>query len=171
MHLFILQRLNGKELNKVFKQVLGWLIAAIFFFPIYFWITVSIKKDKDIFALPPKLFDFEVSFSAYEEVFGISRFLYVEDMGAVRPGGGDFYMMPNLVDSIIIALGSTGLAMLISILAAYSLSRIPIRGQQHFMGWILSTRMMPPVAVAIPISAKRIFSLMSVVQWILSFVA
>ena len=71
-------------------------------------------------------------------------------MGAVRPGGGDFYMMPNLVDSIIIALGSTGLAMMISILAAYALSRLPMRGQQHFMGWILSTRMMPPVAVAIP---------------------
>ena len=71
-------------------------------------------------------------------------------MGAVRPGGGDFYMMPNLVDSIIIALGSTGLAMMISILAAYALSRLPMRGQQHFMGWILSTRMMPLVAVAIP---------------------
>ena len=92
----------------------------------------------------------DLSFQAYEEVFGISRFLYVEDMGAVRPGGGDFYMMPNLVDSIIIALGSTGLAMMISILAAYALSRLPMRGQQHFMGWILSTRMMPPVAVAIP---------------------
>ena len=74
MHLFILQRLSGKQLNRVFKQVLGWLIAAIFFFPIYFWITVSIKKDKDIFALPPKLFDFEVSFSAYEEVLGYPVF-------------------------------------------------------------------------------------------------
>ena len=111
------------------------------FLSIYFWITVSIKKDKDIFALPRKLFDFEVSFSAYEEVFG--TLFYRRRHGAVRPGGGDFYMMPNLVDSIIIALGSTGIAMLISILAAYSLSRLPIRGQQHFMGWILSTRMMP----------------------------
>ena len=108
-------------MNKVLKQVLGWFIAAIFFFPIYFWITVSIKKDKDIFALPPKLFDFEVSFAAYEEVFGISRFLYVEDMGAVRPGGGDFYMMPNLVDSIIIALGSTGIAAYIYTSSIFSL--------------------------------------------------
>ena len=73
-------------------------------------------EPKNAFALPPKLFNFDLSFQAYEEVFGISRFLYVEDMGAVRPGGGDFYMMPNLVDSIIIALGSTGLAMMISIL-------------------------------------------------------
>ena len=59
-------------------------------------------------------------------------------------------MMPRILDSIIIALGSTGLAMLISLLAAYSLSRMRIRGQQHFLGWIISTRMMPPVAVAIP---------------------
>ena len=74
-------------MNKVVKHILGWFIAAVFFFPIYFWITVSIKKDKDIFALPPKLFNFDLSFQAYEEVFGISRFLYVEDMGAVRPPG------------------------------------------------------------------------------------
>jgi multiple sugar transport system permease protein len=49
-------------MNKVLKQIIGWFIAAVFFFPIYFWITVSVKKDKDIFALPPKLFDFELSF-------------------------------------------------------------------------------------------------------------
>ena len=132
------------------RKILSYVILLIFIFPIFFLITSSFKNNIDLFALPPKLFNFDVSFSAYEEVFGLSRFLYVEDMGAVRPGGGDFYMMPFLVDSIIIALGSTGLAMLISILAAYSLSRIPIKGQQHFMGWILSTRMMPPVAVAIP---------------------
>ena len=49
-------------MNKVVKQILGWFIAAVFFFPIYFWITVSIKKDKDIFARPPKLFNFDLSF-------------------------------------------------------------------------------------------------------------
>ena len=40
-------------MNKVLKQVIGWFIAAVFFFPIYFWITVSVKKDKlDIKFLP-----------------------------------------------------------------------------------------------------------------------
>jgi multiple sugar transport system permease protein len=33
---------------------------------------------------------------------------------------------------------------------AYALSRLPSSGQHHFVFWILSTRMMPPVAVAIP---------------------
>jgi len=136
--------------KSLLRIILAWFVAGIFIFPIYFWVTVSIKKDKDIFALPPKLISFEPSFKAYEEVLGISSFLYVEEMGNVRPGGGEFYMMPRIVDSIVIALGSTGIAMMISLLAAYSLSRMRIRGQQHFLGWIISTRMMPPVAVAIP---------------------
>ena len=103
--------------KSLLRIVVAWFVVAIFIFPIYFWVTVSIKKDKDIFAIPPKLFNFEPSFTAYEEVLGISSFLYVEEMGNVRPGGGEFYMMPRIVDSIVIALGSTGLAMMISLYA------------------------------------------------------
>ena len=108
--------------KSLLRTILAWFVAAIFIFPIYFWVTVSIKKDKDIFAIPPKLISFEPSFKAYEVVLGISSFLYVQEMGNVRPGGGEFYMMPRIVDSIVIALGSTGIAMMISLLAAYSLS-------------------------------------------------
>ena len=54
-------------MNKVLKQVIGWFIAAIFFFLFTFG-SLYLLKDKDIFALPPKLFDFELSFQAYEEV-------------------------------------------------------------------------------------------------------
>ena len=81
--------------------------------------------------------------------FLVFHVLYVEDMGAVRPGGGDFYMMPNLVDSIIIALGSTGLAMMISILAAYALSRLPLRSATLY-GVDFINKNDAPVAVAIP---------------------
>ena len=81
-------------MNKVFKQVLGWFIAAIFFFPIYFWITVSIKKDKDIFALHPKLFDFEVT-SLMELRILYSNLLSVlgDDLNEVL---GNFLLLPRL---------------------------------------------------------------------------
>ena len=52
--------------------------------------------------------------------------------------------------SIVIALFSTALAVAISTVAAYALSRMNFRGRHHFVAWVLSTRMMPPVAVAIP---------------------
>jgi multiple sugar transport system permease protein len=50
----------------------------------------------------------------------------------------------------VVAVGSTVLAVTVATLAAYALSRLRFRGQHHFVFWVLSTRMMPPVAIAIP---------------------
>lgn len=134
--------------QRLLRAIAAWAVVLLFAFPIYYWITVSLKLGRDIFAIPPKIFNFEVSAKSYEEVFGIS--LGFEQGIAVLPGGGDFYMAPRLMDSIIIAVCSTALAVVIATLAAYALSRMRFRGQHHFVFWILSTRMMPPVAVAIP---------------------
>lgn len=125
------------------------LVATLFFaFPIYYWITVAFKSDRDIFTVPPKLFDFAPTMKSFEQVFGISLGF---DRGLeVLPGGGNFYMLPRLWDSIVVAFFSTILAVAIATLAAYALSRLRFRAQHHFVFWVLSTRMMPPVAIAIP---------------------
>jgi multiple sugar transport system permease protein len=94
------------------------------------------------------VFGFEPTVQSFEEVFGIS--LGFERGLEVLPGGGNFYMLPRLWDSIVVALFSTALAIVIATLAAYALSRMRFRAQHHFVFWVLSTRMMPPVAVAIP---------------------
>ena len=134
--------------QRILRAFAAWAVVALFVFPIYYWVTVSLKLDREIFSRPPKLFDFTFSGKSYEEVFGIS--LGFEQGLAVLPGGGDFYMTPRLVDSIIVAVLSTIVAVSVATLAAYALSRMRFRGQHHFVFWILSTRMMPPVAVAIP---------------------
>lgn len=59
-------------------------------------------------------------------------------------------MAPRLWDTIVVAVGSTVGAVVIATLAAYALSRIRFRGRHQFVAWVLSTRMMPPVAVAVP---------------------
>jgi len=59
-------------------------------------------------------------------------------------------MAPRLWDTIVVAVGSTLGAVVIATLAAYALSRIRFRGRHQFVAWVLSTRMMPPVAVAVP---------------------
>jgi multiple sugar transport system permease protein len=68
----------------------------------------------------------------------------------VTPGGGNFFMAPRLWDSIVVATLSTLVAIVIATLASYALSRMQFRGRHHFVNWVLSTRMMPPVAVAVP---------------------
>lgn len=130
------------------RIVLAWLVTGLFVFPLYYWVTTAFKSSKDIFNIPPSVWQFSPTLKNFEEVFGISfGYLQRQEVGM---GGGDFYMTPRLIDSIVVALGSTTLAIVISTMAAYSLSRMDFSGRHHFVNWILSTRMMPPVAVAIP---------------------
>ncbi|MFN3614292.1 MAG: carbohydrate ABC transporter permease [Rubrimonas sp.] len=134
--------------GRVLRHVAAWTIVGLFAFPIYFWVTTAFKPASSIFDRPPAVWSFDVTARNFEEVFGVS--LGFERQREVLPGGGDFYMTPRLLDSLIIALGSTGLAVVIATLAAYALSRMRFRGRHHFVATVLSTRMMPPVAVAIP---------------------
>ena len=131
------------------RAVAAWATVGVFAFPLYYWITTAFKQGRDIFNDPPTVWRFSPTIGNFEEVLGI-------DLGFLRqqevlPGGGNFYMLPRLWDSVIIALGSTALALIVSTLAAYALSRMKFRGRHAFVGWVLSTRMMPPVAVAIPL--------------------
>ncbi len=133
--------------TRTLRTLAGWMVVGIFFFPIYFWTSVAFRSAKDIFNWPPKIFEFTPNLHNFEQVFGITLGLGPQ---VVNPGGGNFYMAPRLLDSIIVATFSTLLAIVVATVAAYCLSRMPFRGRHHFVNWVLSTRMMPPVAVAIP---------------------
>ena len=128
----------------------AYAVVALFVFPVYHWITVAFKAPKEIFDKPPNVWVFTPTVEHFEEVFGISLGFDFGEQSEVLPGGGNFYMTPRLWDSIVVAVLSTFLALLIATLASYALSRMPFRGRHHFVAWVLSTRMMPPVAVVIP---------------------
>jgi multiple sugar transport system permease protein len=57
----------------------------------------------------------------------------------------------RLMNSLVIGFGSTFLAVFIGTLAAYAFSRFKVPLKDDLMFFILSTRFMPPIAVAIPI--------------------
>lgn len=134
--------------RSILRQLAAWLVVGVFFFPIFFWVTTAFKPAYEIFNRPPSVWTFDVTMRNFEEVFGVS--FGAERQREVLPGGGNFYMTPRIIDSLIVGIFSTALAVSIATLAAYSLSRINFRGRHHFVNWVLSTRMMPPVAVAIP---------------------
>ncbi|MGO8485054.1 carbohydrate ABC transporter permease, partial [Rhizobium leguminosarum] len=68
-----------------------------------------------------------------------------------RKFDGPAITMLRFVNSLVIAFGSTFLAVFLGTLAAYGFSRFKIPLADDLMFFILSTRMMPPIAVAIPI--------------------
>lgn len=140
----------GSSFSRTIRQIVAWLAVALFAFPIYYWVTVAFKRPIEIFDKPPNVWRFSPTVENFEQVFGISLGFGFGDLREVLPGGGNFYMAPRIWDSIVIAVFSTILAVVVATLASYALSRMRFRGQQHFVNWVLSTRMMPPVAVAIP---------------------
>lgn len=131
----------------------AWVTALIFMFPLYWWISVSFRTDRDIFNKPPILLPDEYTLKSYKVVLlGLSpAATSLEEEGGVSWGtNNSTWAAPILADSVFIAVASTLITLLVSVTAAYALSRMNFRGRHHFVFWVLSTRMMPPVAVALP---------------------
>ncbi|MCS6826207.1 MAG: carbohydrate ABC transporter permease [Caldilinea sp.] len=134
------------------RTILIVFIVFIFVFPIYFWFLASFKPFGLIFTLPPVFF-FEPTFTWYSVVLGGVPYnkVMLELTGALTStGGGLYYSVPYIIDSIIIATISTLLVVLVGTPAAYALSRFPMRRRHDVAFWILSTRMMPVVVAAMP---------------------
>ena len=113
-----------------------------YFFPVLWIILTAFKTNADVLAIPPK-FLFTPTLENFVSVF---RRSYIRGQAAVDTGFDLFFF-----NSIFIAGTSVTLALIIGTLAAYGFSRYPLRGNETYMFIILTTRMLPPIIVIIPI--------------------
>lgn len=107
-----------------------FLLAWVF--PIVWSVLNSLKTDRDVLAYPPKLI-FLPTLKAYRDVLF-----------------GPASMLPNLVSSIVISVGTTAVTMLMAVPAAYALARLRFRGRKFAGFYVLATQMLPPVGIIIP---------------------
>ncbi len=117
------------------RHGLTWLIVlaalAFFLLPVVWIFLTSFKDQGEVFSYPPVFLAKHFNFRFYSATLG----------GA----GGK-----ALKDSLIVASANTALALLVGVPTAYSISRFRVGGQ-HLAFWILSIRMFPPVASAVPL--------------------
>lgn len=147
---------GGSTATRLLRDLAAWLVVLLFLFPLFWWVLASFKPYTAIFNRVPIYFDFAPTLDNYRVTLGgASRVeLAVQQgggVGTVAGGASSYYSIPSIVDSLIVAVGSTMIAILLATLAAYGLSRWDMRGKQNFVFWVLSQRMMPPIAVVIPI--------------------
>ena len=150
---------------KAFAAAVVILYAVITIVPLLWIGATAFKSPSDSIAYPPKVF-FEPSLEGYVNLFTVRSRQTPEFIASLPPAetwyeklvrshnmviAGPSKVVPRFLNSLIIGFGSTFLAVLLGTLAAYAFSRfrVPLADDQLF--FILSTRMMPPVAVAIPI--------------------
>lgn len=118
--------------RKAVVTVIAWTIAFLIFFPILWTFLTSFKTEGDAVAIPPKFLFFHWT---------------TENYGAVQERSNYFLHFWN---SVVISLGSTVLALIIAIPAAWSMAFVPGRKTKDLLMWMLSTKMMPAVGVLVP---------------------
>lgn len=141
------------------------LYALISMIPIIWIVATSFKSPSAATAYPPEVV-FEPSLEGYVNVFTNRSRQTNEYMESLPPATtwydrlvreqnmvitGQSRFIGRYINSLIVGFGSTFLAVFLGVLAAYAFSRFRIPGSEDLLFFILSTRMMPPIAVAIPI--------------------
>ncbi|MBP95577.1 sugar ABC transporter permease [Candidatus Poribacteria bacterium] len=106
-------------------------VVFIYLIPIYWIILTSLKSGSDISAQIPQFF-FRITFENYQKLVESQYF-------------------SQLRNSIIIGFTSTILAVVIGTLSAYAFSRFKVSGEDDLLFFILSTRMLPPIVIVIPV--------------------
>lgn len=131
--------------KKKFGLYVGFAILAVYLvftvFPLFWLFLTSLKDRIDIFTLPPK-FLFDPTIDNY-------RGLFVKTYLEGGAGQTDFAFC--LVNSLVEAGIGTFLAVVLGVMAGYACSRFNFFGKNDYLFFTLSTRMLPPVAVIIPI--------------------
>jgi multiple sugar transport system permease protein len=118
------------------------IISFIYFSPVFWIILTAFKTRKDALAVPPKLF-FTPTLDNFVSVF--YRASITTNTSQATDMGLYFF------NSVFVAFTSVGLAIIVGTLAAYAFSRFPLKGNDTYLFIILTTRMMPPIVVIIPI--------------------
>jgi len=122
----------GQQRPRVALRLIAAVAITLFFlFPIYWLFMISFKTPDEIFSFPPKWYPGQIQFSNYSVLF--------KDGDAVA-----------VWHSLVLAGGSTLLAMFLGTICAYSLARFKTGGE-NLANWIISQRMVPPIAVVFPI--------------------
>jgi sorbitol/mannitol transport system permease protein len=111
---------------------LTYVIALLMFFPILWTVLTGFKTEANAVALPPSLI-FKPTLEHYQNALVDANYL------------------SYFVHSSVIGVGSTLLAFLLGVPAAYSLGLFPTRRTPGVLSWVLSTKMLPVVGVLVPL--------------------
>ena len=118
--------------SRILIAVAGWLAALIIFFPIFWMVLTSFKTEIEAVSTPPSQF-FAPTLEIFAQVQARANYMRFAS------------------NSVVISFGATLLGLLLAIPAAYAMAFFPTKRTRGTLLWMLSTKMLPPVGVRVPI--------------------
>jgi sorbitol/mannitol transport system permease protein len=119
--------------KKIMWTALSWGIGLLIFFPILWTFLTSFKSEATAISDPPVWLFFDWTTQNYSDVLERSNYPLA------------------LMNSIIIAVGSTLLGIIIAVPAAWAMAFVPGKKTKDVLLWMLSTKMLPAVGVLYPL--------------------
>lgn len=115
-----------------------WYVLLAFFllfalFPIYWMLVTSLKSFGEIYTIIPTLWPKKFAWSNYVAIFR------------------DYAFAPALFNSVKVSLIVSFLTVFVSVISAYAVSRLPIRGRKIIPNIFLVTYLIPSTVLFIPI--------------------
>ena len=124
---------QNSRFTKIVWPVVAWIVALIFFFPIFYMVMTSFKTDSDA-VNPEFLFSFTPTLENY----------------ANMTDNYDYWRFA--INSVITSVFATAFALVVGVPCAYSMAFSPTRSTKDILMWMLSTKMLPAAAVLYPMT-------------------
>ena len=125
--------MRTRRSHRAIATVLAFAAALAMAFPLLWALLTSFKTELEAVASPPRFLSFDWTLANYRIVLADGGYLH------------------SLANSVIIAGGSSALVLVLAIAAAWAMAFAPTSRTRGMLLWMLSTKMLPPVGVFIPV--------------------
>lgn len=148
-----LRRLGrGLALFVASMLVLGYVLA-----PIAWLLSSSVQSEREIISKPPHWIPVKPTLQNFEAIFEAkNKTVTYETHKSADPASGGFIpstasnLLPAMRNSLIVASAVVLLNLLVGVPAAYAMAKIHFRGRHASIYAILTTRVIPDIALVVP---------------------
>lgn len=121
---------SKNTLRKAFATLIGLILTALMLFPVYWMVANSFETTQDIFRIPVSVVPTTITLAPYITVWQTQ--------------------LPHLATSLIVALGTALISIVIATPAAYALAHFRLRFTVVMVFVLLLTQMIPTVTLTTP---------------------
>jgi multiple sugar transport system permease protein len=139
----------------VLRQVIAYLVLLVvtfvICFPLIWALSTSLKAPKDVMATPPRLLPPQPTLENYRNLVTGKQQYFRADQSYVPTTAAPQHFMSWFGNSVVVSLGSTAISILISTLAAYSVTRFRYWGRRIVPYFSLLGYMVPSIILVFPL--------------------
>jgi len=138
-------------IKKAFCYFVLFVITVVFCFPLVWCLSTSFKPAKELFANPPTIIPDKYTLTHYKNLIYGKSMYYEADVGYKPDSSPPQHFLSWFLNSTIVTLGVTLISVVVSTLAAYSLTRFEYAGRKFIPYFALLSYMVPSIILVFPL--------------------